>query len=234
MHNKDINSLGLKILLILFVLSILITSCRHRPFEKPSALIDDIVCNAPCWAGIIPGSTTFEESQEILNSSIYITGKGSSEYLVDKNRSQLRWIFPSSFSESSGTAHYLDGYVQFIEFGYDYGPKFLDVVEHFGEPDKVSAMVHYADCSYAHVSIKYDQIGLVASRYVGCISMDAKTIKLNRNDRITDVQLFIPGTYDSLVIPGKVVIVLEYDNLTETLHDWQGFGDIILYFPDEP
>ena len=218
--------------LLLLILTYMISACNEKPVVvKPSAFIDDNTCAAPCWAGVNPGITTFNEAQELIDSSEYITDRGSTEYVVDKDRSQLRWFFPSSYSERYGTAHILNGIVQLIEFEYEHGPTFNDIVEQFGEPDKVSAMVHYADCGYAHISIKYSQIGLVASKYMGCIHLDTGYIRPDPEDRITDIHLFIPGTYDDLVTPGKVVLVIEYGHLTDSLQEWQGFVDVPLYFP---
>ena len=218
---------------LLVFLLFLIVACKEKPVEiKPSAVLNDKTCAAPCWAGIYPGTTTYDEAHDIVNSSDYITDQESGVYVADENRSQIRWRFPSSVSEKYGRAHIFDGIVQFIQIEFENGPTFNEIGEHFGEPDEVSAMVHFADCGYAQLSIKYSQIGLVASRYMGCISLESGYIKIKPDYRISEIQLFIPGTYDELVVTGKVMIVVNFNDLTDSLQEWQGFGDIKLYIPE--
>jgi hypothetical protein len=225
-------NLVFKVLLMAF-LAFLIGACKDKPVEKKSsAVLNDKTCALPCWAGIYPGTTTYDEVKDFVNSSDYIADKEASEYVADENRSQIRWQFPSNVSEKYGRAHIFDGIVRFIQIDYENGPTFNEIVENFGEPDEVSAMVHYADCGYAQLSIKYSQIGLVASRYMGCISLESGFIQIKPDYRITEIQLFIPGTYDELVLPGKVMIVVNFNDLSDSLQDWQGFGDIKLYIPE--
>ena len=126
-----------------------------KPITHPW-LIGAEVCRPPCWNGIIPGETTFEEALDIVLDLEFFSEEGSIKTQDDK--SSLYWY---GGDRNNAYIDFYENKVIFIQLLieiYDLG----SVVNHFGEPDGYT--VDFDEGFYA-IKVFYPNIGLVFVSY---------------------------------------------------------------------
>jgi hypothetical protein len=94
-------------------------------------------CRLPCWWGITPGITTWEETRQFLESFTHLTG-----FTSDNSQSQIAWFRIPSSQEGSISHWYLiqDGIVNEIGiYNYDLAPAyyFHEFLATYGQPGEV-------------------------------------------------------------------------------------------------
>lgn len=161
-------------------------------------------CELPCWWGITPGKTTWEETQQVfallreyksVRSSIGAIGVGfpkysgfdASVYSGDGTVEEI-WVFGSLY----GT----DGSGRLFPFDNSWQPYSLsEVLEHLGIPSQVMVgfepdTVEEDDKWYYELHVFYDELGLII-RYEGPATLDSKHMRgCFSLDQLTDIRLY--------------------------------------------
>ena len=124
-----------------------------NPNLKDTWLIGTEDCRPPCWNGIIPGDTTFEEALNVIQSLGFINNKG--EIRVGEDESYIYWYRGDSkkvkiyLYENKVILMRLDKLSR-LDLG--------SVVDHFGEPDGYTVFI---DDLGGIVEVFYPNYGLV-------------------------------------------------------------------------
>jgi hypothetical protein len=157
MKTKHILYPFLVIFLCIFGSSCSIFAWEPSPITHPF-LIGTEECRPPCWEGIIPGETTYEEALDFLRDSEFVSNEGWIE--IKHEKPSLHWL------RGDGNGAYIDFYenkaviIEFLdrERFYDLG----SMANHFGEPDGYT--VGFDQGIYA-IKVFYPDIGLVFVAY---------------------------------------------------------------------
>ena len=146
--------------LIIPILMLIPTSCSIPAWEPSPIthpfLIGTEECRPPCWEGIIPGETTFEEALDFLRDSEFVSDEGWIEIKYEKP--SLHWYRGDGVG---ATIRFYENKVILIGFWFNYGKRIFDLgsmVNHFGEPDGYT--VGFDEGFYA-ITVFYPDIGLV-------------------------------------------------------------------------
>jgi hypothetical protein len=118
--------------------------------EEMRARVADLLednggCQLPCWWGITPGKTTWEEANDILG------GFNPPGKPMDRPDGSWTMYFHTPFTEKGPITHSYsvkDGLVTEIEiYAYDYAPLFQleDFLETYGQPEEIYIMTFSTD-----------------------------------------------------------------------------------------
>lgn len=144
--------------LIIPILMLMPTSCSSPAWEPSPIthpfLIGTEECRPPCWEGIIPGETTFEEARDFLRDSEFVSAEGWIKTQDDK--SSLIWYRRDG---DSAIIRFYENKVILINFRfreriYDLG----SMANHFGEPEGYTVGF---DEGFYSITVFYPNIGLV-------------------------------------------------------------------------
>lgn len=84
---------------------VLLAACQGQPSPTPAvkddSLITKIPCAPPCWQGLTPGESTFEEVSDFIQLSPLINGNASEPKYVSTGGSYQAWRWAGESPDSS-------------------------------------------------------------------------------------------------------------------------------------
>lgn len=194
--------------------------------SRPSVVLTNEACEAPCWYGIQPGVTNSQKAYDILSEIDVITNKSIyGDY--DKNDSVLSWYwyFQRPASDGGGTVYFADDRVTAISLLTAPSLNLDNFIEKFGEPDQYWTEIGYGDNrEYLEISLFYPTRGVAATLVID-IEGDSKQVEIKGSDRIMRVTFFDPSLLDDL-LETRILIDTPKTARTGSFNPWSGYGTI--------
>ena len=134
------NNLFSYIVLLLFLLE----GCTQTPESAKEKWLNGIPCTPPCWENITPGSTTFEQSIELLENNTDVDNVEISEYLsmFGDPVQDVTWEITNTDPLWTGRIIYVNvpNYTETIPALILYTPDIClkEIVNRYGEPDYIA------------------------------------------------------------------------------------------------
>lgn len=155
--------------------------------------MSDEICDPPCWMGITPFETTYEEALEIIGELNFFSNEGLIN--IDENLKFINW-----YGGDGNNAHirFTDGIVSSLSFSLR-NAQLGDVIQTYGFPEYYNTQE--GDSEYG-IDIFYPKVGLVFGGY------DTKL--LSESTTISGVFFVHPDTADNFFD--------DYINLRRSLH----------------
>ena len=155
---------------LFFLLLLACVSCNSIFWKNdPLLIVRDDACEAPCWQGITPGVTTFDEAKMLAqNVAINI----SDNEVVVPEKITINYNMPYlvvSFEKPSVAVDvYVDdqNVVKWIIFNFarKNRPELGELIQIFGEPEKIGLCHRYFEIRQATVHVSYPQIDMFFGR----------------------------------------------------------------------
>jgi hypothetical protein len=219
---------------LLIVTCILITACQNIGLS-----IESGECDAPCWRGIQPSVSTYEDMIDTVDSFHDI--KSDEVWKGGDSKSSDKAI---AFELSDGinvTIYTMDEIVALILFSKVDGIiSFENCMQEFGEPEFVvqssvmgfgpplGATSAWHTWFYAVNSKRGIVYGYDTYSYFGKKSI------ITPQTRVTEIKYFNAISLDTLLSEGLLVKEeISKDVSINTLHPWAGYGDIDVLYPEK-
>lgn len=190
--------------------------------SKKSSTLDTNISQPPGWNSIIPGTTTSSEAVDKLQgvdyvdqSTIDVATQG-----VDYRKDSISWLFIKDSPDSRGDIFVKDNIVWLIIIS----PKedhidFKDVIDLFGEPEKVFA--GSIPTQPIVTWLLYPEKGIAFNHIYGYIDT-GEGARIRNNDDVLEVYYFAPDEFQSSFIGSDFLPVSLY-NYERTAQDWEGY-----------
>jgi hypothetical protein len=172
--------------------------------------ISEDICNPPCWMGIVPFETTYEEALEIVESLVFFSSAG---YIrINEDQDLIVW-HPGGGNEVY--INFRGNYVYYIDFDFRRS-KLEYIVQSYGVPEFYTIVE--GDSEYG-IDLYYPQIGIVFSGY-GLNFLSEKTI-------ISGACFVSPGTPENFYADYIDLCMTQSQRLRYSepeLFPWEGYG----------
>ena len=187
---------------------------KLNPKLKDTWLIGTEDCRPPCWNGIIPGETTFDEALNVIQSFGFINKKG--EIRMGEDESYISWY------RGDGKNAYIKFFenkvilMHFFMLSGDLG----SVVDHFGEPDGYTVIF---DDPGIFIEVFYPNYGLVFEIGLGMEDL------ISQDKRVKYFWILSPEDpeyFYSSYLHNKNIIYDRGPGFIERqiYYEWEGFG----------
>ena len=214
-----------KVPLAAFVLVLMATVQSCAVTQEPivaQGLLTGEPCGAPCWQGLVPGSSTEDEVTRFLSGSEYV----AAPYAVDPGPREgltvLRWDRRGASGEENAF-DIQDGVLSLMTMYVDSDVTLEQVVGRYGTPDQFAAGLKMSGRMYTLVSLFYREPGMILE-----LHLYEDVPELKPGTKVVRVWYFEPVPLDQAIatLEGKKGEPLE-DFQLEWLnhwHDWEGYG----------
>ncbi|HNS38457.1 MAG TPA: hypothetical protein PKM01_11790 [Anaerolineaceae bacterium] len=156
---------------LFFLLLLACVSCNSIFWKNdPLLIVRDDACEAPCWQGITPGVTTFDEAkilaqnitinisenEVVLPDDVFVVDSSSHPLVVSFDKQSI--YVEVEFDDQN--------IVDRIFFNFDrkHRPGLGEVIQIFGEPESIGLCHQYFEVRRVFVITSYPQIGLFFER----------------------------------------------------------------------
>lgn len=211
MHKSFTNSF------ILFIL-IIISSCS---FRQNSTLIDN-PCEVPCWQGIIPGETDYDESFDLLNRflPLKITDTANYRNLSAEDVNEIKFSLRNQ-RETAGLIKFINGKVKFIQISSKNWTA-SEIVKTFGEPDSYTSSLVQLESKYRSVMLFYKN-GIVVTIQPDSYNKETNNSIITEHSKVSVITFF--KKYSDYSALGEYTEGVFLDDI----HPWVGFGELDTY-----
>ncbi len=193
--------------------------------EKRSVLMDDPVCQYPCWQNITPGRTTFVQAVEILSQSMFFDSKGFSPTpsQIIEAYGYSSWVFTKSVREMGLVLYNIDDYVVLLDFSVSRNIHIEEMMDFYGEPELISVISGTAGSRWLDASWIYPSKGVVISLFDYRWKPEGAYARITPEMDIFDVYYFDTDAYESLMEKG-MIIHNYWDIIQKSIQPWNGYG----------
>jgi hypothetical protein len=152
---------------LFFLLLLACVSCNSIFWKNdPLLIVRDDACEAPCWQGITPGVTTFDEAK-ILAQNVAINISDNEVVLPEKITINYDMPYLVVRFGKPSVAVIIDvdeqNIVESIKFDFERKnrPELGEVIQIFGEPESIDLCHIYFEIRRVRVAVSYPQIEIV-------------------------------------------------------------------------
>lgn len=224
MHSGMLKTKTAKYAFLMLLISML-SACISENLIPSSIVLNDPVCEPPCWEFVEPGVTSKQEIIRLLNESSKIE-EGT---LSVKGENWNSFSDVISFNLTSGELteiYLLADKASMISFSSDDGIiSFGEAIENFGEPEYLLEINVYSDISSTYIFAMEPSKGI---RF----GYDKKDIprawrdELRSDFMVTKLDFFDPSVYDTLLDIGMLSMGLGRKETLQKLQPWVGYGSL--------
>jgi hypothetical protein len=196
----------------------------NHAISRPSMVLTNDACEAPCWYGIQPGVTTSWEAYEILSAIDVITNNSIyGEYNKKEAVTSYYWFFQPPASDSGGSVHFEDDRVTAISILTVDSLKLKDFIAKFGEPDQYWTEIGYGELrEYLEISLFYPTQGYVVNLVIDTEG-DSKQAEIKGSSQVIRVTFFEPELMDDL-LETSLLIDTPKGARKGSFIPWTGYG----------
>lgn len=197
-----------------------------------------VPCQPPCWEGITPDHSTFDQVEKLVASSSWAANITKLKY--KDGSGEIGWDRPNKpsnekkFATWGGTVSFDSNSIATGIFVRPRAYKLSEIVAAYGFPEYVIANTHRTSPETSgynnslHViylskgfSLWIDQIAVIPAPF----PLD----KINGDVILTEVDFFPPGTYDNSVSGDDLMV----SHLDKVMVPWQGYNTFAFYCRNE-
>ena len=215
---------------ILFVLLLLLIGCKADPPPNTPSILEDLVCEPPCWQNIIPGETTEQELLNILDQipnldkgSIFIRGGPWNSF---SNTVRFDLIKKNFLVEVS--IFLFEDIVALISIQGDIGINIGDAISALGEPTSILILFYES-----YYPIFFNESMGIAFMYDAYFLPRKSRGEIYPEIKIEEIDFFDPEIFPQLIeLRIFTYGVVDPQKLFEKIYPWNGYGYIEeKYFP---
>ena len=213
-------------LLIYFCL--LVVSTLSGCENKKSILLDDTLCQAPCWQNIYPGKTTFSETVEILSRATYINAKGASPtpaHIVE-NYGYSSWTFIENVREMGITVYSIDNSVGLLQFDTNRNVSIDEMLVFYGEPELILVVSGMSDSRWLNVFWIYPSKGVILELFDSWWKPEGNMVEITPKMKVSDVYYFDPNAYETLLKREILLSPYDLELVQKSIIPWKGYGSV--------
>jgi hypothetical protein len=195
-----------------------------KPITHPF-LVGSENCRPPCWEGIIPGETSYDEALSIVENIPFVNDEGY--FRVDDDFRGISWV---SGDGSTAVIYLYDSKVDFMRLNFstkNYEIEGIDLgslMNHYGEPDGYE---YYPSDDHYAITVYYPVLGLVFVVYQGLDEPISEDMHVSHVYFLYPMDpIEFPITFHNMY---KRMITEMYTLFTPKItkspyQDWEGFG----------
>jgi len=185
--------------------------------------VDNQTCNPPCWQGLEPGVTNFEETEAILKSIEFINADIVIEEF-EEYQFKRRINFHSEDGKWSGWAYFDNDILYKIGFGGELSANFVTVSENIISPTSVIVMRDHRGGLLFYV-IELDT-GIMFTAGYGKTTLLASN-RIDPETPVVGLSYFDPTKADELYLDHLLLpYFIDVNPWTDSIQPWLGYGTI--------
>ena len=209
-----------KLLLCCLLATAILAGCR----AKKSILLEDTLCEPPCWQNIIPGFSSSEDALVILRGTSLLASTPSAlPRKIDDFRSYNSWNFQKNMRERGGVITYFNDTVAYIEFDVRGAFRIGEMIDYYGEPELFSAISGWHDSRWLRVCWIYPTQGILITHFNHNWRPSGEYARLSSNLPVDDVYYFDPDLYD-LLVETVFFQLTRLEVVQASIQPWVGYG----------
>ena len=167
---------------------------------KKSILLEEILCEPPCWQNIQPGISSSKDVLKTLRETRLLASTPSVvPRKIDDVRSDSSWIFIDSLSEESGRITYFNDRVAYIQFHVNNTITIGKMIDFYGEPEFISVITGWEDSRWLRICWIYPSQGIILTHFDHNWRPKENYASITPDLPVYDVYYFDPNLYDTLV-----------------------------------
>lgn len=205
--------------LLLALVMLVISSCSQ--LKKGNDVTDVMVsqeCSAPCWRGITPGVTRFNEAWDIVqgmgsaqqNASEIPPDKVEKDFMDRYISVHFKTVYVSLSADEQGIIADIH-FFRNARYRWE-NPKLKEFIEVYGDPESIEICHEVFERRRAIVYIYYPEMYLWFNKFLP-INGESFIVPIQKNTRIDSV-LFLPTSYER--------------PLYDFSFSWTGYGDVTI------
>jgi hypothetical protein len=212
--------ISLHVILSGLIIVTFLAGCQN----KKSILLQDNLCKYPCWQNIQPGSSTGEETIQILSQLPFINSPPSVvPRKIDNAFSYTSWNFQNSILEDGGWVAFFKEKVAYIRFDVNNHIRVADLIGYYGKPELLSVISGMADSRWMRISWIYPTQGVLITYFDPSWKPKGNYVDIKPDLPVYDVYYFDPNLYDRLLetvffSPAKPDVILK------SIQPWSDYG----------
>src|SRR5574340_322551 len=220
MSEGNMHRLTWKLLFSYLLVAAILTGCQ----AKTSVLLEDTLCEPPCWQNITPGKSSSDEAYQILSDLPFLhTAPLATPKRIDSFRSYDSWNFQNNIREGSGRITYFNDRVAYIQFHVNNNLRIGKMIDFYGKPELLSAISGWNDSRWLEVRWIYPEKGVLVTHFDHNWRPEGSYASITPDLPVYDVYYFDPELYDTLVetvffqLTGQEVV-------QESIQPWVDYG----------
>jgi hypothetical protein len=193
---------------------------------KKSILLEDTLCEPPCWQKITPGKSSSDEAYQILSGLPFLhTAPLATPKRIDDFRSYDSWNFQKNMRERGGVITYFNDTVAYMEFDVRGTLKIGEMIDFYGKPELLSVISGWNDSRWLEVRWIYPDKGVLITHFDHNWRPEGNYASITPDLPVYDVYYFDPELYDTLVetvffSPTRREVV------QESIRPWVDYGPV--------
>lgn len=216
------------LIICLLILSFLI-GCERMIFgteAKKSILLDNLICQVPCWQNIYPGETTFAQAVEILANITFIQNPGSppSPAYINEQYGYSAWSFTDDIRERGIGVYEIGKTVGLLEFDIRWNFRIDEMMTFYGEPESIFVISGMDDSRWLDVFWIYPSKGVILELFDFWWKPEGNMARITPDMKVYEVFYFDPEAYESLL--ERRILLSSYDSkvIKNNILPWKGYG----------
>ena len=214
-----------KIIVLWLVLSLL-AGCKQELID--TSLLTGDPCAPPCWYNIVPGATNEEEVQAQLERNPFVKRDSLTRTLTEQREVPLVAFYWHDNKGNVNRIYLRDRKVLRIEIRLAYDLRLGEVVEKYGPPESVYAVIGATEFYWCTIWYDYPAIGLTLESYslIDPKEIADGTISVSENTSIISAYYYAPTSLREML--GEVFLLSpEWVEIhMANRQKWEGFGRI--------
>ena len=197
--------------------------------SRPSMVMTNNECEAPCWYGIQPGVTTSWQAYDILSTIDVITNNSIyGEYDRNGAVTSWYWLFHRPASDGGGSVYVANNRVTAISILTVDSLKLRDFITKYGEPDQYWTEIGYGENrEYLEITLFYANKRYVVNLVIDTEG-DSKQVEVKGSSQVMRVTFFKPDLLNGL-LETRILIDKTKSARKGTFIPWTGYGTITFF-----
>lgn len=213
----------------ILLLLIVAASCQY--FEPKLSILDNPVCEPPCWQNVIPGKTEKGELLNILTSLPFVDEDSISNVNIPGS-AFMGTLYASLYGDepyqTQFYADFLDDKVTTISMEGDWHITLAETIEKLGQPRTVIVIRYRGDI---FVTLINPEKG-VSFGYNSVWKEEKWRNKISSDIEIESLLFFDPSSYEMLMSSGIFSWwLLNSEETASALYTWDGYGSLDEKYP---
>jgi hypothetical protein len=212
----------IRLALVLFIMTLL-ASCSRLP----SVVLDDLVCDAPCWQGIVVGETSQDEALQIIERMPQV----QNETIRSWRNGSISWNY-QGVKESIGSLQFHENKVTSFYSTFDPHISLNNFIKAFGEPSFVFGITtERVFPTMLTVYFIYPEKGICILHHPSILSSNgSKEYSISGRTKIRQVDIVDPSIPNGQLEEG-CLRGLDEDTYNQYVREWTGYGKYEVFVP---
>jgi hypothetical protein len=209
-----------KLLFACLLAAAILAGCQ----AKKSILLEDTLCEPPCWQNIQPGVSSSEYALRALRETPFLASTPSvAPIQIDDVRSYDSWTFQENIRETSGRITFFNNRVAYIRFHVNNNLRINEMITYYGEPELFSAISGWNDSRWLEVGWIYPTRGVLITHFDHNWRPRGNYASITPDLPVYDVYYFDPNLFDTLV-ETVFFSTAKQEVIKKSIQPWAGYG----------